>query len=131
MIYDTRAIPAEELPASHRDLATFVRENEQRFEGRIGTYDIAQSGVGYLYATQDSLQGPQVLRLFEVLGRADLRTFCCTSEMVDATARGELAFAFNAIGSYAAAQAETAPHLGLHFFDDYNLVMSRTAFVPL
>ena len=131
MVYDTRAIPAEELPASHSDLATFVRENEQRFEGRIGTYDIAQSGVGYLYATQDSLQGPQALRLFEVLGRADLRTFCCTSEMVDATARGELAFAFNAIGSYAAAQVETAPHLGLHFFDDYNLVMSRAAFVHL
>lgn len=130
MIYDKQAIPADELPASHRDLATFVRANEQRFKGRIGTYDIAESGIGYLYGTQDSLQGPQVLRLFEVLGRAELRTFCCTSEMVDATARGELAFAFNAIGSYAAAQAETEPHIGLHFFDDYNLVMTRTAFVP-
>lgn len=131
MIYDTHAVSIEELPASHRDLATFVRENEERFRGRIGTYDIAESGVGYLYATQDSLQGPQVLRLLEVLGRTDLRTFCCTSEMVDATVHGELAFAFNAIGSYAAAQAEAEPHLGLHFFDDYNLVMSRTAFVPL
>lgn len=130
MIYDKQAISPQELPASHRDLATFVRENEQRFRGRIGTYDIAESGIGYLYATQDSLQGPQVLRLFEVLGRADLRTYCCTSEMVDATARGELAFAFNAIGTYAAAQVEEVPHLGLHFFDDYNLVMSRTAFVP-
>ena len=130
MIYDKQAISADELPASHRDLATFVRANELRFKARIGTYDIAMSGVGYLYATQDSLQGPQVLRLFEVLGRADLRTFCCTSEMVDATVRGELAFAFNAIGSYAAAQIETEPRLGLHFFDDYNLVMSRTAFVP-
>ncbi len=130
VIYDTEAVAKEELPASHRDLATFVRENEERFRGRIGTYDIAKSGVGYLYATQDSLQGPQVLRLFEVLGRADLKTFCCTSDMVDATARGDLAFVFNAIGSYAAAQVETEPHLGLHFFDDYNLVMTRTAFIP-
>ncbi|MDF2232385.1 extracellular solute-binding protein [Albimonas sp. CAU 1670] len=130
MIYDTTAISKAELPSSHRDLATFVRENEARFRGRIGAYDIALSGVGYLYAAQDSLQGPQLLRLFEILGRADVRTFCCTSEMVEATARGELAFAFNAIGSYAAAQAETEPHLGLHFFDDYNLVMTRTAFVP-
>ena len=130
MIYDTDAVARDELPASHRDLATFVRANEDRFRGRIGTYDIALSGVGYLYATQDSLQGPQVLRLFEVLGRADLKTYCCTSEMVDATARGELAFVFNAIGSYAAAQVETKPHLGLHFFDDYNLAMTRTAFVP-
>jgi two-component system sensor histidine kinase TctE len=50
--------------------------------------------------------------------------------MVNATAEGELAFVFNAIGSYAATQVETKPNLGLHFFDDYNLVMSRTAFVP-
>lgn len=130
IIYNTQAVAKEELPRSHRDLATFVRENEDRFRGRIGTYDIAQSGVGYLYATQDSLQGPQLLRLFEILGRADLRTFCCTSDMVDATARGELAFVFNAIGSYAAAQVETEPQLGLHFFDDYNLAMTRTAFIP-
>lgn len=130
IVYNTQAVAKEELPRSHRDLATFVRENEDRFRGRIGTYDIAQSGVGYLYATQDSLQGPQVLRLFEVLGRANLQTFCCTSDMVEATVRGDLDFVFNAIGSYAAAQVSTKPHLGLHFFDDYNLAMTRTAFVP-
>ena len=130
MVYDRQAVAASELPATHRDLATFVRENEERFRGRIGTYDVAASGIGFLYATQDSLQGPQVLRLFENLGRTDLKTFCCTSDMVTATAEGELAFAFNAIGSYASDQIKTEPHLGLHFFDDYNLVMSRTAFVP-
>ncbi|MFD1343143.1 sensor histidine kinase [Litorisediminicola beolgyonensis] len=131
MVYDTRAVAASELPVTHRDLATFVRENEARFHGRIGTYDVVASGIGYLYATQDSLQGPQVLRLFENLGRTNLKTFCCTSDMVAATAQGELAFAFNAIGSYVSEQVETDSHLGLHFFDDYNLVMSRTAFVPM
>ncbi len=130
MIYDNRTISSDELPTSHRDLATFVRENEDRFRGRIGGYNIRVSGVGYLYATQDSLQGPQALRLFEVLGRAEMKSYCCTSDMVEATSRGELAFAFNVIGSYASDLAEAAPHLGLHFFEDYNLVMSRTAFVP-
>lgn len=130
MVYDSRAIARDELPVSHRDLAAFVRRNEARLRGRIGSYDIRTAGIGYLYATQDSLQGPQALGLFEVMGRAGLRTYCCTSEMVDAIARGELAFAFNAIGSYAAALAEGAPHLGLHLFDDYNLVMTRTVFVP-
>ncbi|WP_242509465.1 extracellular solute-binding protein [Rhodovulum imhoffii] len=130
VVYDKRAISKRELPTSHRDLATFVRENEERFRGRIGSYNIRDSGVGYLYATQDSLQGPQALRLFEILGRTGMKTYCCTSDMVAATARGELAFAFNIIGTYAASLAETSPHLGLHFFEDYNLVMSRTAFVP-
>lgn len=76
------------------------------------------------------MQGPQALRLIEVVGRAGLRAYCCTSEMVDATARGEIAFAINVIGSYASELIEGIPHLGLHFFDDYNLVMTRTAFVP-
>jgi len=130
VVYDRRAITDAELPRSHRDLASFIRDNEDRFRRRIGSYDIRDSGIGYLYAAQDSLQGLQAIRLFEVLGRADLQTFCCTSEMVAATARGELAFAINVIGSYASKLTENAPHLGLHFFDDYNLVMSRTAFVP-
>lgn len=130
VVYDRRAIAATELPTSHRDLATFVRDNEERFRGRIGSYDIRTSGIGYLYATQDSLQGPQTLGLFEVLGRADLQTFCCTAQMVDAIAGGEIDFAFNAIGSYAADLARHSPDIGLHFFDDYNLVMTRTAFVP-
>jgi len=130
VVYDTRAIAKDELPANHRDLASFVRGNEDRFRGRIGSYNIRQSGIGYLFATQDSLQGPQALRLFEVMGRAGLRTFCCTADMVEATSRGDLALVFNAIGSYAAELAAASPHLDLHFFDDYNLVMSRTAFVP-
>ena len=130
VVYDRRALDPAELPRNHRDLARFVRENEARLMGRIGGYDIAASGIGYLYATQDSLQGPQAQRLIEVLGRAGLRTFCCTSDMVGAAARGEIALAFNVIGSYAAAQVRDLPELGLHFFDDYNLVMTRTAFVP-
>ncbi|GGB62101.1 hypothetical protein GCM10011316_37580 [Roseibium aquae] len=130
VVYDRREISSEELPLSHRDLASFVRSNEDRFRGRIGTYNIRQAGIGYLYATQDSLQGPQALRLFEVLGRAGLRTFCCTADMVAAMSNGEIAFVFNAIGSYASHYAAESPYLGLHFFDDYNLVMSRTAFVP-
>ncbi|WP_170133941.1 ABC transporter substrate-binding protein [Palleronia aestuarii] len=130
MIYDRRAISEDEMPRNHQDLAAFVRDNEARFEGRIGTYDVGASGIGYLYATQDSLQGPQTQRLIEVLVRAGVRTFCCTSEMFDATARGELILAINTIGSYAAAYTRNAPHVGLHFFDDYNLMMTRTAFVP-
>ncbi|MFA8386834.1 MAG: sensor histidine kinase N-terminal domain-containing protein [Pelagibaca sp.] len=130
VVFDRRAISGGTFPANHRELATFVRENEARLRGRIGGYNLRKSGIGYLFATQDSLQGPQAQRLIEVLGRADLRTFCCTSEMIEATARGDLAFAINTIGPYASQLVEDIPHLGLHFFDDYNLVMTRTAFIP-
>lgn len=130
IVFNRGLVDKEELPRTHRELATFIRTNEERLSGRIGGYDLSGSGIGYLYATQDAAQGQQAQRLAEVLGRAGLRTFCCTSQMARATARGELALAFNVIGSYAIALAADEPGIGVHFLEDYNLVMSRTAFVP-
>ncbi len=130
IVYNRATLTTEELPTSHRDLATFIRDNEDRLLGRIGGYDIRGSGIGYLYATQDAEQGLQAQRLTEVLGRAGLKTFCCTSDMVAGAADGELALAFNVIGSYALASAKSDPRIGIHFLDDFNLVMTRTAYVP-
>lgn len=130
IVYNRRALAPESLPATHQELASFVRKHEDRLAGRIGTYDLRGSGIGYLYATQDVVQGLQAQRLAEVLGRSAARTFCCTLDMVEATARGDLEIAINVIGSYALAAAENDPRIGIHFLDDYNLVMARTAFVP-
>ena len=130
MIYDRALFDAAELPRGHGELARFVRENERRLAGRIGTYDIVRSGLGYLYATQDAIQGQQSLRVAEALGRAEAQVFCCSSAISDALLDGRLALGFNVIGSYALARAKREPRLGVAFFEDYNLVMARTAFVP-
>lgn len=129
-IFDREALEPSDLPRNHVDLSAFVREREDVWRGRIGTYDIRLSGIGYLYATQDANQGVRALRLAETLGRADARTFCCTSEMAEAVARGDLVLAYNVIGSYALEAARANPRIGVHLFNDYNLVMARTAFVP-
>ncbi len=59
-----------------------------------------------------------------------MRTFETTSGMAEAVSQGELVFALNVIGSYALARNADQPEIGVHFFDDYNLVMTRSAFVP-
>ncbi|MBU2957994.1 sensor histidine kinase N-terminal domain-containing protein [Paracoccus sp. C2R09] len=130
IIYDRRALSAEDLPTSHRDLSSFIRDHEAELRGKIGGYDLRQSGVGYLFATQDTIQSVQAQRLTEVLGRAEMRSYCCTSAMVEATRRGELAMALNVLGPYALHLGPEYADVGVHFLDDYNLVMSRTAFVP-
>ena len=130
LIYDRRSIEASAIPATHGALAAFLRENERRLSGRVGTYDIERSGIGYLFATQDAVQGQEFARVTEALGRARARTFCCTSQMLDRVATGELVLAVNVIGSYALAAAERDGRIGVAFFRDYNLAMSRTAFVP-
>lgn len=130
ILYNRDLLSEDELPTSHRDLSSFIRDHENELRGRIGGYDLRRSGIGYLFATQDTIQSVQAQRLTEVLGRASMRVYCCTSEMVAATARGELAMALNVIGSYAIHLGAAHDNTGVHFLDDYNLVMSRSAFVP-
>lgn len=130
IIYNTDLIAPGTLPQEHRELTNYIRSNEVRLNRRIGIYDLRRSGIGYLFATQDVVQGLQASRMTEVLARANVRRFCCTFEMIAATARGDLALSMNAIGSYALAAAAKDPRLGVHFMSDYNLVMARTAFVP-
>ncbi|MGP3698977.1 sensor histidine kinase [Rhodobacter sp. NSM] len=128
IIYSRATFAADDLPATHQELASFIRAREDELRGRIGVYDLSYSGIGYLYATQEAEFGLDAARMNETLGRAGARTFCCTSEMIAATARGDLAMALNVIGSYAL--TEETPGVGVHLLDDYNLVMTRTAFVP-
>lgn len=66
----------------------------------------------------------------EVLGRAETRLFCCTSLMLDGIASGDLTLAVSLIGSYALARAQDNPAIAVTLMDDYNLVMSRSVFVP-
>ena len=130
IVHDRAAWVGRALPTTHLALADAIRDGGAFLDGRIGTYDVRASGIGYLFATQDATQGQQFQRLTESLGRARARVYCCTSVMIDAVASGELVMAINVIGSYALAATEDDPRIGVHFLDDYNLVMSRTAFVP-
>lgn len=130
IVYNRAVFDPDDLPVEHGELANFIRDNESALRQRIGTYDLRGSGIGYLYATQDVVQGLQAQRVTEALGRADQRTYCCTSDMVAATAAGEIVIAINVIGSYALALAAEDDRFGVHFLADYNLVMARSAFVP-
>lgn len=130
MAFNRAAFDGRAVPRNRSELAGMIRDDDAFFDGRIGTYDIALSGVGYMFATQDAVRGYQFSRVIESFGRANARTYCCTSDMVDAVASGELVFAYNVIGSYAHAAAQADPRIGIVLFEDYALVMTRTAFVP-
>lgn len=129
VIYHKPTFAGQKLPATHADMANFIRDNEDQLRGQIGYYDIRTSGAGYLLATQEARLSQQFFRIAESLGRAGVRVFCCTGSMIDATASGELKMSLNVIGSYALNATKDKPDMGVHFFDDFNPVMSRTVFV--
>lgn len=130
MVYNEQAFAGRKLPRDRSELAGMIRDDPDFFDGRIGTYDIRASGVGYLFATQDARRGYQFPRLMESFGRANARLYCCTSEMLDDLVSGRIVFAYNLIGSYAMKAATRNPRIKVTLFSDYTIVMIRTAFIP-
>ena len=119
------------LPATRRDLVTLLRDNPDRFRGRIGTYDVRESGLGYLFATQDARATEAYWRLSEVMGRLGPRLYCCSAAMIDDLQRGELALAYNVLGSYVAHRLarEGEGRLAVVALEDFANVMLRTGIV--
>jgi len=119
-----------EAPRNRDELITLLRENPDRFQGRIGTYDVRTSGFGYLVATQDSRNSEAFWRLMEVMGRLDAKLYCCSGNMIRDVASGELAMAYNVLGSYAESQLQTTDGFRIVEMTDFVNVMLRTILIP-
>ncbi|WP_026380639.1 ABC transporter substrate-binding protein [Afifella pfennigii] len=130
MVYNTRLVPPREAPRSRFDLIDLLRPPGSNYAGRIATYDIEQSGLGYLFAFVDAQQATTFGALSEALGRSGAVATCCSAEIIDGVARGDYLIAYNVLSSYALARAETDERLAVVAPEDYTLVLSRAALIP-
>jgi iron(III) transport system substrate-binding protein len=130
-VYNREKVPAEDVPKTHLELADLLRLRPETYRGRVGTYDIRQSGIGYLLAFNDAQQTTTTYgRLLESLGRAQAVVRCCTSEILDEVEAGRILIGYNMLASYAYARVRAGANLGLVMPADYTLVLSRGAMVP-
>ncbi len=128
IVLSREAFEGLDLPRTRQGLIELMRAQPERFAGRVGTYDVRQSGLGYLFATQDARTSETFWRLSEVMGALKARLYCCSGQMIDDVASGELALAYNVLGSYARGRADrSAFHILLP--EDFVTVMLRTAFI--
>lgn len=128
-VYDARRIRAGAAPTSHIALVEALRSDPAAWQGRIGTYDIEQSGPGYNYASFDARQAAIYGRLIESFGRSQVRTYCCSNEMTDAVQRGEILLAYNVQLSYAYAAQRLSPDIGVVLPSDYQAIQARSVMV--
>ncbi len=128
IVYNKAWFVGRHVPESRFDLIDLLREGDA-FRGRVGTYDIETSGVGYLLAFLDAAQATTWGRLVESLGRNSAQLFCCTADILDRVADGRLLIGYNVLGSYAQARAASDDRVGIVLPSDYTLVLSRAAFV--
>jgi iron(III) transport system substrate-binding protein len=117
------------IPQSRQDLIEALRARPEAFRGRIGTYDVRQSGLGYLFATQDARASETFWRLMEVMGGLEAQLYCCSGDMIEDLTNGTIAVAYNVLGSYAEARAESQDTLEIVLPSDFPTTMMRTALV--
>jgi iron(III) transport system substrate-binding protein len=128
-IYNKRLLKPEEVPQSHAELAKFFAANAERVKGKVTSYDIEKSGVGFLLITQDARINPGFWDLAKAIGETGPRFQSSSGTMMERVGSGENLFGFNLIGSYALLRAKKDPGIGIVMPKDYTLVMSRIMFI--
>ncbi|MBI1170114.1 extracellular solute-binding protein [bacterium] len=130
IVYNRALVPPDEAPASRFGLIDLLRAEDGRYDGRIATYDIEQSGLGYLFAFADSQQATTFGSVIEAFARVHAVTTCCSAELIDGVASGKYLIAYNVLGSYALDRAAKDPNIAVVAPSDYTLVLARAALIP-
>lgn len=130
IVYDPDALAPGEVPRTRTALAELLEHQPERFRGKVATYDIETSGVGYLLAAQDGTISSLHWRLAAAFGRVGARLSGSSPLMLDRIEDGELAIGYNLLGSYALARRAAGSRIGIVVPDDYVLVLTRTMLIP-
>ena len=126
--YNKRLLAGDDVPRNRFALLDALRASPDLFRNRIATYDIAESGLGFLFAYSDSLEATTFGALLEGFARVGAVATCCSAEIITGVAEGRYLIAYNVLGSYVVNADE--PDVGLIFPEDYTLILSRGYMIP-
>lgn len=129
--YNRRLHPELAAVRSHQDLIALLERNPPGLQGRIVTYDPARSAVGYLFLSQDQQANRDTARLIAALGRNRAVLATSSAEMLDGLRSGQFALAYNMNGAYVLDAHRNDPDIIAVRPNDYTLIMSRIALIPL
>jgi iron(III) transport system substrate-binding protein len=126
IVYNKRLLPPGDVPQTRADLIKLLQARPGQFKGRVTTYDIEKSGVGFNYLTQDVRVNPQVTwNLVKAIGATGPKLQSSTGAMMERISSGENLIGYNILGSYALTKAKKDPSIGYVYPKDYTLVVSR------
>ena len=128
-IYNKRLVTGAEIPTDHASFAKIINANPEKFKGKVTTYDIEKSGVGFMFVVQDTKYFPGMKDLEKGFGATSYRVYGSTGNMLEKTSSGEHLLGYNVLGSYAMVRAKKDPGLGVVLPKDYTLVLSRVIFI--
>ncbi len=128
-IYNKRLVTGAEIPTDHASLVKVLNANVEKYKGKVTTYDIEKSGVGFMFVVQDTKYFPGMKELEKGFGASSYKVYSSTGNMLEKVSSGEHLLGYNVLGSYALVRAKKDPGLGVVLPKDYTLVLSRVLFI--
>src|SRR3954447_3628900 len=128
-IYNKRLVTGDEIPQDHASFVKVLQTKGDKFKGKVTTYDIEKSGVGFMFVVQDAKFFPGMKDLEKGFGATSYRVYSSTGNMLEKVSSGEHLLGYNVLGSYALVRAKKDPNLGVVLPKDYTLVLSRVLFI--
>jgi iron(III) transport system substrate-binding protein len=128
-IYNKRLVTGDEIPQDHAAFAKLINAKADKFKGKVTTYDIEKSGVGFMFVVQDTKYFPGMKELEKGFGATAYKVYASTGNMLEKVSSGEHLLGYNVLGSYALVRAKKDPGLGVVLPKDYTLVLSRVMFI--
>ena len=129
IVYNKRLLSGDEIPQSHADMIRVLTQKTERLKGKVTSYDIEKSGVGFLLITQDAKNNPNFWDFAKAMGAIGPRFQSSSGTMMERISSGENLLGYNIFGSYALLRAKKDPSIGIVYPKDYTLVMSRIMFI--
>jgi iron(III) transport system substrate-binding protein len=130
VVYHRPTFEAVDIPRNRSELGKLLVDGETDFFGKIGTYDIERSGLGYLFIARDTEHDRDLWKLVNNMGASGVKLYSSSSSILERVTDGRLALGYNILGSYAQNWADKNPELGIIFPEDHTVIMSRIALVP-
>ncbi|WP_307233057.1 ABC transporter substrate-binding protein [Pararhizobium capsulatum] len=129
-VYHKPSFAHEKPPASRAEFIEYLKRKGNSVFGRIGTYDIERSGVGFLFMARDQEQFGDIWSVIQAMGAAGVKLYSTSSAILERVSDGRFVLGYNIVGSYAADWASRHPDVGIVLPKDYTVVMSRIGLVP-
>lgn len=129
-VYHKPSFANEKPPSSRAEFVDYLKRKGNSVFGRIGTYDIERSGVGFLFMARDQEQFGDIWSVIQAMGSAGVKLYSTSSAILERISDGRFVLGYNILGSYAADWASRHPDVGVVLPKDYTVVMSRIGLVP-
>jgi two-component system sensor histidine kinase TctE len=129
IVYNPKRFTPETVPHSRQALLKLLETQLPLLDDRVGSYDIATSGLAYLLASQDAMVSSNFWGLANALGRAHVHLHSTAAAILDEVESGQLDLAYNVLGSYALAREAAGRPIAVAMPQDYVAVLSRSALI--